>query len=180
MSDRHAPSNTKDKNYKYTTKHHAFVTNFLRNRETFREMFKLVAYIILSSEYLYPVQWCLPRVAGVGGLCVFHDVTARQAPAGWYPQTAEGWSHYHRSCLTVFASSRVWYNLLCNTDLDCPDPYSQCVSGRCLCPRGTHYNQTENACVPARKSQVVELWAVLTAFLQNVNCQLVCSYSKSN
>ncbi|XP_025102662.1 fibrinogen-like protein A [Pomacea canaliculata] len=89
---------------------------------------------------------------GVGGLCVFHDVTARQAPAGWYPQTAEGWSHYHRSCLTVFASSRVWYNLLCNTDLDCPDPYSQCVSGRCLCPRGTHYNQTENACVPARQS----------------------------
>ncbi|XP_025102268.1 tenascin-like [Pomacea canaliculata] len=86
------------------------------------------------------------RDSAVRGLCVLHDVTAHESPSEWYPKTGKGWTHYQRSCLTKFASYPVWYNLLCYNDLDCPDPYSQCLTGRCVCPYGTVFSKNEAAC----------------------------------
>ncbi|XP_025102259.1 ficolin-1-like [Pomacea canaliculata] len=82
----------------------------------------------------------------VRGLCVLHDVTALESPSEWYPKTSKGWTHYQRSCLTQFASYPVWHNLLCNNDLDCPDPYSHCLTGRCVCSSGTVFRKNEAAC----------------------------------
>ncbi|XP_025100264.1 uncharacterized protein LOC112567710 [Pomacea canaliculata] len=82
----------------------------------------------------------------LGGLCRLRDVTARDSPSEWYPKTSEGWTHYQRSCGSNFSSNHVWYNLLCNNDLDCPDPYSQCLTGRCVCPYGTVVSENEVKC----------------------------------
>ncbi|XP_025102261.1 ficolin-1-like isoform X2 [Pomacea canaliculata] len=86
------------------------------------------------------------RDSAVRGLCVLHDVTARESPSEWYPKTGKGWTHYQRSCLTKFASYPVWYNLLCYNDLDCPDPYSQCLTGRCVCSSGKVFSKNEASC----------------------------------
>ncbi|XP_025102269.1 ficolin-1-B-like [Pomacea canaliculata] len=82
----------------------------------------------------------------VRGLCVLHDVTVRESPLRWYPKTSKGWTHYQRSCLANFASYPVWHNLLCNNDVDCYDPYSQCLTGRCVCPFGTVGSENEVTC----------------------------------
>ncbi|XP_025102264.1 ficolin-2-like isoform X5 [Pomacea canaliculata] len=88
----------------------------------------------------------------VRGLCVLHDVTARESPSEWYPKTSKGWTHYQRSCRSNFASYPDWYNLLCNNKLDCPDPYSQCLTGRCVCPSGTIVSENKVTCRPPEES----------------------------
>ncbi|XP_025105517.1 uncharacterized protein LOC112570971 isoform X2 [Pomacea canaliculata] len=85
-----------------------------------------------------------------GGLCRLHNVTARESPSHWYPKTSEGWTHYQRSCNSTLATHHTWYNLVCNTTLDCPHPRSDCVSGRCLCRSGFKFNETEKKCVVKR------------------------------
>ncbi|XP_025082088.1 tenascin-like isoform X2 [Pomacea canaliculata] len=81
-----------------------------------------------------------------GGLCRLHNVTARESPSHWYPKTSKGWKHYQRSCKSTFASHRTWYNLLCNSGIDCPDPNSDCFSGRCKCHSGLKFNEAMNKC----------------------------------
>ncbi|XP_025105731.1 uncharacterized protein LOC112571133 [Pomacea canaliculata] len=85
-----------------------------------------------------------------GGLCRLHNVTARQSPSHWYPKTSKGWTHYQRSCNSTLATHHTWYNLLCNTKVDCPDPNSDCLSHRCRCHSGLHFNETEKKCVVTR------------------------------
>ncbi|XP_025104745.1 uncharacterized protein LOC112570507 isoform X1 [Pomacea canaliculata] len=82
-----------------------------------------------------------------GGLCRLHNVTAHESPSHWYPKTSEGWTHYQRSCNSTLATHHTWYNLLCNTKVDCPDPNSDCLSHRCRCHSGLHFNETEKKCV---------------------------------
>ncbi|XP_025114069.1 fibrinogen-like protein A [Pomacea canaliculata] len=80
------------------------------------------------------VSVSLPSVPASGGLCRLHDVTAHESPSYWAPKTSKGWTHYQKSCKSTFASHDTWYNLLCNSKIDCPDPYSDCLKGRCQCP----------------------------------------------
>ncbi|XP_025113641.1 tenascin-like isoform X1 [Pomacea canaliculata] len=82
-----------------------------------------------------------------GGLCRLHNVTAHESPSNWYPKTSKGWTHYQKSCKSTFASNDNWYNLLCNNKIDCHHPHSDCLSGRCLCHSGFHFNQAQKKCV---------------------------------
>ncbi|XP_025102263.1 ficolin-1-like isoform X4 [Pomacea canaliculata] len=86
------------------------------------------------------------RDSPLRGLCVLHDVTARDSPSGWYPKTGKGWTHYQRSCRSNFAAYPVWQGLLCYNDLDCHGPYSQCLTGRCVCSFNTVSIQNEVGC----------------------------------
>ncbi|XP_025113980.1 multiple epidermal growth factor-like domains protein 6 [Pomacea canaliculata] len=81
-----------------------------------------------------------------GGLCRLHNVTAHERPSHWYPKTSKGWTHYQKSCNSTFATHDTWYNLLCHSEVDCPDPNSDCLSGRCLCHSGLKFNETEKEC----------------------------------
>ncbi|XP_025101870.1 uncharacterized protein LOC112568674 isoform X3 [Pomacea canaliculata] len=86
-----------------------------------------------------------------GGQCRLHNVTAHERPSDWYPKTSKGWTHYQKSCNSTFASNDTWYNLLCNNRIDCHHPHSDCLSGRCLCHSGFHFNQAQKECVITRK-----------------------------
>ncbi|XP_025102534.1 tenascin-like [Pomacea canaliculata] len=81
-----------------------------------------------------------------GGLCRLHEVTGRQSPSDWSPKTSKGWTHYQRSCKSTFASHHNWYNLLCHSKMDCADPNSDCLLGRCLCHSGFNFNENEKRC----------------------------------
>ncbi|XP_025102340.1 uncharacterized protein LOC112568963 isoform X2 [Pomacea canaliculata] len=83
-----------------------------------------------------------------GGRCVLHDVTSREAVSGWFPLTSTGWTHYQRTCLKSAASypGPAWYNSSCTQDTDCPDPFSLCSSGRCLCALGDFSSKKEVTC----------------------------------
>ncbi|XP_025076108.1 tenascin-like [Pomacea canaliculata] len=81
-----------------------------------------------------------------GGRCRLHNVTARESPSGWSPKGSKGWTHYQRSCKSTFASHDNWYNLLCHSKMDCHDPNSDCLSGRCTCHSGFKFNKTEKKC----------------------------------
>ncbi|XP_025105595.1 uncharacterized protein LOC112571027 isoform X2 [Pomacea canaliculata] len=94
-----------------------------------------------------------------GGQCRLHNVTARESPSHWYPKTSEGWTHYQRSCNSTLATHHTWYNLLCNTKVDCPDPHSDCLSHRCLCGSSFKFNEAKKECVVTALSK----W-------HNVNC----------
>ncbi|XP_025112903.1 fibrinogen-like protein A [Pomacea canaliculata] len=85
-----------------------------------------------------------------GGLCRLHGVTAHESPSYWSPKRSKGWTHYQKSCKSTFASNDNWYNLLCNSKIDCHHPHSDCLSGRCLCHSGFHFNQDEKECVVTR------------------------------
>ncbi|XP_025102349.1 uncharacterized protein LOC112568967 [Pomacea canaliculata] len=91
-----------------------------------------------------------------GGRCLLHDVTARDAQSGWYPHTSTGWTHYQRSCLQSPASypGPEWYNVSCNSHVECPDHNSRCVSGRCLCTDGFVYLETDSSCHPPESCRV--------------------------
>lgn len=79
---------------------------------------------------------------------MLHDVTSREAVSGWFPLTSTGWTHYQRTCLKSAASypSPAWYNSSCTQDTDCPDPFSLCSSGRCLCALGAISSEQEVTC----------------------------------
>ncbi|XP_025112885.1 tenascin-like isoform X2 [Pomacea canaliculata] len=103
-----------------------------------------------------------------GGLCRLHNVTAHESPSDWSPKTSKGWTHYQKSCKSTFASHDNWYNLLCNSRVDCHHPHSDCLSGRCLCDSGLYFSQERKECVFARycvdlvgtgaKSGVYTIW----------------------
>ncbi|XP_025111912.1 uncharacterized protein LOC112574811 isoform X2 [Pomacea canaliculata] len=82
-----------------------------------------------------------------GGLCRLHNVTAHQSPSYWSPKRSKGWTHYQKSCKSTFASDDTWYNLLCESSIDCPDPHSDCLKGRCQC--NIVFDQAEEKCVVA-------------------------------
>ncbi|XP_025099999.1 ficolin-1-like [Pomacea canaliculata] len=83
-----------------------------------------------------------------GGRCLLHDVTACDAQSGWYPHISTGWTHYQRSCLQPPASypGPEWYNAPCKRHVECPEPNSRCVSGRCVCIDGLVYMETDSSC----------------------------------
>ncbi|XP_025092340.1 uncharacterized protein LOC112562933 isoform X2 [Pomacea canaliculata] len=83
-----------------------------------------------------------------GGLCRLHNVTAHDSPSNWSPKRSKGWTHYQRSCKSTFASHRTWHNLVCDSRVDCPDPYSDCFKGRCVCHFA--FNEAQKKCVVAR------------------------------
>ncbi|XP_025111791.1 tenascin-like [Pomacea canaliculata] len=85
-----------------------------------------------------------------GSLCRHHRATAHEAPSDWAPKTSKGWTHYQKSCKSTFASHDNWYNLLCNSRVDCHHPHSDCLSGRCLCHSGFHFNEAKKECVATR------------------------------
>ncbi|XP_025113209.1 tenascin-like isoform X6 [Pomacea canaliculata] len=89
-----------------------------------------------------------------GGQCRFHNVTAREAPSDWSPKTSTGWTHYQRSCKSTLATDDNWYNLLCNSRINCPDPNSDCLSGRCFCQLGFNFNEAMKKCV----TSVLKTW----------------------
>ncbi|XP_025099882.1 uncharacterized protein LOC112567425 isoform X1 [Pomacea canaliculata] len=95
-----------------------------------------------------------------GGLCRLHSVTAHESPSDWTPKMSKGWTHYQISCNSTFASHHNWYNLLCHTKVNCPDPNSDCLSGRCQCPLGFKFIETKKKCVAA---SVLSKW-------HNVRC----------
>ncbi|XP_025113939.1 fibrinogen gamma chain-like isoform X2 [Pomacea canaliculata] len=78
-----------------------------------------------------------------GGQCRLHDVTARHSNSDWSPKQSEGWTHYQKSCKSIFASNDNWHNLLCKSRIDCPDPHSDCLSGRCVCHFGFYQARKE-------------------------------------
>ncbi|XP_025083809.1 tenascin-like [Pomacea canaliculata] len=85
----------------------------------------------------------------IEGQCRLHAVTSRGSPSHWYPKTSTGWTHYQRTCNSTLATHHTWYNSLCNTKVDCPDPNSDCLSHRCLCRSGFKFIETEKECVVA-------------------------------
>ncbi|XP_025105967.1 fibrinogen gamma chain-like [Pomacea canaliculata] len=88
-----------------------------------------------------------------GGLCRLHAVTARESPSNWSPKTSKGWTHFQKSCQSTFASHNNWYNLLCHSKMDCPDPNSDCLSGRCLCDLSFNFNENKKECHAPRTCQ---------------------------
>ncbi|XP_025113165.1 uncharacterized protein LOC112575481 isoform X1 [Pomacea canaliculata] len=94
------------------------------------------------------------------GLCLLHNVTSRQSPSDWSPKRSKGWTHYQKSCKSTLASHHTWYNLLCESRIDCPDTNSDCLSGRCLCRSGFKFNEAQKECVVASE---LKKW-------HNVNC----------
>ncbi|XP_025102813.1 uncharacterized protein LOC112569286 isoform X1 [Pomacea canaliculata] len=84
----------------------------------------------------------------IGGRCLLHNITALDVPLAWYPHSSRGWTHYQRTCMDSLESypGPLWYNSSCRSDLDCPDPNSQCLLGKCLCPTGFFLDQTDVSC----------------------------------
>ncbi|XP_025102347.1 uncharacterized protein LOC112568965 isoform X3 [Pomacea canaliculata] len=83
-----------------------------------------------------------------GGRCLLHEVTSLQAQSEWFPQTSGGWTHYQRTCLqfpTLYPGPQ-WYHTPCNISTVCPEPNSQCVSGRCVCKSPFILSGTDATC----------------------------------
>ncbi|XP_025092073.1 ficolin-1-B-like [Pomacea canaliculata] len=83
-----------------------------------------------------------------GGRCLLHEVTSLQAQSQWYPQTSRGWTHYQRTCLqfpTLYPGPQ-WYNSPCSINVVCPEPNSQCMSGRCSCRSPFILSGTDGTC----------------------------------
>ncbi|XP_025100075.1 fibrinogen gamma chain-like [Pomacea canaliculata] len=83
-----------------------------------------------------------------GGRCLLHDVTSLTAQVAWYPHTSRGWTHYQRTCMDSSDSypGPLWYNSPCRNKVDCPDPNSWCLLGRCGCVAGFSLDINDMSC----------------------------------